>query len=200
MTEPNVLPSEDQPEPKVLPCEDQPEPDVLPCLWKPDTQRAEVLPCENFSSTIISFYDPETFSPEKEFEVYEGRYEIYNPEKVYEKKEFTREDGRIYENVLWSFGHPDSGKKLGYVVVKEIISEEELQTLKPHCQCIKHQMYWYHWQKSTICPCCVGCLDAGCQYADPWVIKKTREFVEAKKHTNPYPYPYPYPSIFSFFW
>lgn len=142
-------------------------------------QRAKIKAMDGFTSCIYGSCDSKTFSAEKEFEVYEGRYEIYDPKKVYENERFTGADGRIYENVLWCFICTDSEEQLRYVVAKERISEEDLRKLKPHCQCALHQMYWFDLRKYFLCPCCVGCLHAGVGFADPWVIKKTRDVLKA---------------------
>lgn len=136
---------------------------------------------ENFSERWMTFYDPDNFDPVRAFQIYNGRYEMYNLEKDYAKEPFVGVDGRTYQNVLHCL-HPAKsmdGPEMRYVVQHEIISEEELKRLQPHCQCPIHRMSWWQPAKYLTCPCCVGCLDCGIDFASPSVIKKTREFVDA---------------------
>ena len=106
--------------------------------------------------------------------------EEYDKNYSYEKKISREYDGQLreYENQLFSIGERNSNKVLNYVVSKEILSNEELEKLKPHCQCSFHEKYWFNPIKYYICRCCVGCLDAGEHYYSMQVVKKTRKYIQ----------------------
>ena len=59
---------------------------------------------------------------------------------------------------------------------KEILSTDELDRLKQHCQCDFHIKSWVNPIKYLMCPCCMGCLHTGQLNSD--VIKRTRNYME----------------------
>lgn len=87
--------------------------------------------------------------------------EIYDPEKTYELDVFQRDFGHGVRSYRWCccvHSSPTTRPDLIIIEAEEILSEQELAELLPHCQCLRHRSRWPF--NLLQCACCVGCLAA----------------------------------------
>lgn len=140
-----------------------------------------------FSEQCYSVCDYNTFNPEEYFSSYH-HYEVYNPEKEYTKGKFEGDFGKgvhTYEYCVYTLGNKSDIKtsidtangenpeeKKRFIVAKEVVSQEELEGLMKYCNCAYHKAGFL--SKISSCPCCVGCLESGPEFAQQHNIDEAR--------------------------
>jgi hypothetical protein len=132
-----------------------------------------------FSYLVTATRDLKTFDPETYFKIYD-HYEKYDAHKNYCDVMFAYDYGyglRNYEYHLCTIEDKFSDNVVQYVGSNEVFNSEQLNKLKPYCQCDYHKMYWFNPIKYVTPPDCVGCLDT--KFYGQYVIKRTRDYVNA---------------------
>jgi hypothetical protein len=139
----------------------------------------------NISSWISTSTDLFNFNPADYFKEY-PYYEIYNENKKYEIDEIIN----YYKiNMLNTLNKPKKyifckytindikGKKSEeyYIILKEIISEQEREELKKICQCDYCSRKWFDITRYFICRGCIGCLDSNHGEPSQLNINKARK-------------------------
>jgi len=137
---------------------------------------------EKFVRGCGIFLDLNTFDPKSYFKYYD-HYEDYDPHKEYTTNVFTHDYGkgnRTYQYNLYTITDLNNKELVKeFVVTEEIISDEELNQLKPFCQCEYHTKSYFNPMKYFTCRCCHGCLDS--PFYRPYVVQKTRAFLNKNK-------------------
>lgn len=133
----------------------------------------------DFSTTTFSSCDYGTFNPTNYFSDYH-HFEEYNPNVEYDYLPFEIDYGKgkhTYKNEMYILADKNNINKeydkKTFVIVKEILSNEELEELKKYCNCFYHKSD--ATERKNICACCYGCILAGNNYAHQDVIDEARK-------------------------
>jgi hypothetical protein len=114
---------------------------------------------EGISKTL----DIATFDEQVYFEDYH-HYEVCSPTKTYTPDTFVYDYGHGQHTYVYKLytiylkQNNETVKENIYIVVEEVLSKQELNILKPYCQCYVCTSNWYNISKYFTCRCCIGCL------------------------------------------
>lgn len=122
--------------------------------------------------------DISKFDSDQYFKEYH-KYEEYKNNMIYTPT-FELDFGkglRRYKLILYEISDNNNTKL--YVVVKEILSEDDKLKLIPHCQCDYHTSSIFNINSYFYCKCCVGCVDS--DNPSQIVIDKSRHIMNKIK-------------------
>jgi len=126
-------------------------------------------------STIFTNCNFNNFDADKYFKNYHY-YEVFDETKHYIDTEFETDYGRGLHNYKFHqyvISDKNSSDKKTFVVAKEQISDEECMELIPYYNCVRCSTSMY--KRISMCACYYGCLSAGKEYAQQYIIDEARE-------------------------
>jgi hypothetical protein len=133
---------------------------------------------QEFLSTTYGHHDLASFNAHDYFSNYH-HWEIFDETKVYSSKPFDHDYGYgehkyVYRLYIIRLHKYDEKIEKKYIVVEEILNDEELKKLERYCQCEICTASIFNITKYFNCRCCVGCLKAGNGFLRQKIIDATR--------------------------